>query len=94
MSRWQHKDFIDGMMVSTVEITTDVRMFDFFLDRELCEFETMIFPADKNNKVTDWKELYVKQYTTKEEAILGHMEVMEHLQSGMSIADLKSERLQ
>ena len=35
-------------------------------------YETMIFPADKNGKVTKWDELYMERYTSERAAETGH----------------------
>ena len=38
--------------------------------------ETMIFPCDKNGKVTNWSELYCDIYDTESEMVCAHNKIV------------------
>lgn len=44
-------------------------------------YETMIFPCDEAGTVTDFGELYMDRYSTREQAERGHEQIVEQLRA-------------
>lgn len=61
---------VGDVVVSTVRLHTVPEL-------EMLPFETMVFNCDEDGVVTDWMDLDVAKYDTREEAIHGHEEMVE-----------------
>lgn len=44
------------------------------------KYETMIFPADKYDTVTEWKEVFGKHYPNENEAVESHKYIVNHIE--------------
>jgi molybdopterin converting factor small subunit len=44
------------------------------------KYETMIFPADKYDTVTDWEEVFCKHYRYENEAVENHKYIVNHIE--------------
>lgn len=73
----------NGYCVSTVSLGSPIStIFDPMLslvDRKFASpggYETMVFPQEDNN-IIDWGELDFARYSTEEEAITGHHNMVE-----------------
>lgn len=60
-----------GMLVSTTRLP-----FDHGWDGVPKWYETMVFSANEDGKVTNWSEHYCERYTTEDEAQYGHERVV------------------
>lgn len=58
--------------VSTVKLLSD----HGFNGRELW-YETMVFECDGSGNITNWLELAGNRYTTRDEAVYGHAQMMQ-----------------
>ena len=60
---------VDGYVISTVKLPGAENYPDLFADHK---YESMVFRADSDGKVTDWMEVDGLRYATEEAAHAGH----------------------
>ena len=66
----------DYKITSYVKVNNNNYLVDTCWVPEGC-FETMVFPANENNQVTSFLELYAEQYLTWSSAFEGHCHVID-----------------
>ena len=60
---------VDGYVISTVQLPGAEKYPELFADHR---YETMVFRADSDGKVTDWIEVDGQRYATEDAALAGH----------------------
>lgn len=64
---------IEGYVISTIWLGLDHQ----YGDGPPLIFETMVFPTGPDNTVSDWGDLDCDRYSTEEEALEGHKQMVE-----------------
>lgn len=77
MSKTVKKEVINNILVSTVKLPINHGTED-----EPLWYETMLFPVDEYDEVTDWMERDMARYATEEEAIEGHNKFISKVLAG------------
>lgn len=69
---------IASVVVSTVDLPID----HAWGDGPSLWYETMVFPSTPEGGISDYMELYCERYTTEEEALIGHENVVTRARAG------------
>lgn len=81
-------NFIDALAVFTEIVYTDNKYYyvdsRFTLDNG---FETMVFICNEFGQVLSWKDLYAEWYTDVNEMYIGHLRVVNDIESGKLILE-------